>query len=178
MSHNIVSGNYSGTWDNRNLGRTEEGWFLEITHKGEVITLEELGDNMVDLIHRGSEVTIEAVLKEANSEAIENALWPWHQNSGAIECIGQLAVADGFARPLVLTVQTGCRDTSGNLIDPPSPQTLTFHRTIMAPDVASRINFNNKPRLVPIRFNCYLFDVANPTGGNANAPDLRYYSVA
>jgi len=184
LPHAAISGNYTATWGGAALGLTEEGFAIEITHKGEPVMFEEFGQNMVDMIHLGYEVSVECVLKEWNSAALQDAIWPWQTSAGGDfgleECVGSFAVQDSlgqggapyvgsFALPLLLTA-VPC-SPAGQSPTTTGPGLWTFHRAIMAPDVAARINLDNKPRLVPIRFNCFLCDPLSDD-------DLRYFTIS
>ena len=80
---------------------------------------------------------------------------------------GQFAVRDGCAQPLILTAS----NCSPAFTD--GPATFTFHQTIMEPEVAARINLNNKPRTVPIRFRVFLTNI-----GSNTLPNYSYFSIA
>lgn len=169
VAHSAMAGHYTATFNTLDLGKTDEGWTYEVTHKGRVVRFEEYSDNMIDLIYRGAEVTVETVLKEWNSAGLLAALWPWSATYGKVDCSGLFAVAGDFAKPLVLTANS-CSPAGSADPSTDGPATMTFHKAIMAPEVASRINLNNDTRMVPIRFNTFLWDTDSPNLDN------RYFS--
>lgn len=143
---NTTQGNYFGTWGGETLGCTDEGFFIEILHKGEFIRFEEFGQNVLDFIKLGADVFVEAVFKEWNAAAVKKLLWQHSAIFGQVDCPGASAIKDGCAKPLVLTPSNCVQATD----------IFTFHATIMEPEVAARINLNNKVRMVPIRMRCFL----------------------
>jgi len=118
---------------------------------------------------------------------------------GSMPCIGQSSVrsvdAQGNtrAKPLVL-VKSACYFNAGSIIGTgfnhgwngnigtPSwsttgpadvaMNTITFHRAILTPDSVSKINLNNKPRVVPVEFMVFL--VTDP----ALATNYRFFTVS
>lgn len=166
VTHNATSGHYTWSWDGNDLGKSDEGWVWEVSLKGEVLRFEEWGDTAIDMIHRGAEVFIEATLKEWLAAGLRAALWPWGSVNGKLDCVGEFAVDGSYAKPLVGTAESCNPAGAGD-----GPATITFHNTIFAPDVAQRINLDNNPRVVPIRFMCFLTDT-NPT----SAVDARFWT--
>jgi hypothetical protein len=166
-THGGIAGHPTATWNGLALGLTDEGFFIEINHKGEVVQFEEYSANMVDMIHQGADVYVETILKEWNAAGLQTALWYHSATFGKLDCAGaELSVNGSFAKPLVLT-STACTPAAD------TPTTITFHAALMAPEVASRINFNNDLRVVPIRFNVFLTNQ-----GTAEIPDYRYFTIA
>ena len=169
MSHNATSGNFTALWGGQPLGRTDEGFFLEIMHKGEMFRFEEFGQNVIDMIKLGADVYVETVLKEWLAPGLLAALW-YHsspENFGTIDCpAGEFAVVGGCAQPLILTANP-CTPAATD-----GPASFTFHRTLMEPEIAARINLNNKPRMVPIRFRAFFHDVGLANGAR------QYFSIS
>jgi len=171
--HLGTAGGFSALFDAENLGYTEEGHHLDIIQKGEVVKFEEFADAQIDFINRGKEIFIDVILKEWNAPALLNLIWPFSDTFGKEDCLGQFAnqgASPNAAAPLVLTAR-GCSpaaDTSGENI---SGATITFHRASITPEVAKRINLNNKLRVVPVRFTVFLTDVSD-----TSTPDLRYFT--
>ena len=163
-----TQGNYTAIRGGLPLGRTDEGFFIEITHKGELFRFEEFGQNVIDLIKLGADVFVEGVLKEWNAEGLLPALWYDSAEIGNVDCpAGQFAVRGGCAEPLILTAS----NCSPAFTD--GPVTFTFHKTIFEPEVAARINLNNQPRTVPIRFRVFLDNIGTETN-----PIYSFFSVA
>lgn len=160
--HIATSGHYTALYNALDLGKTDEGWFLELTLKGEMVRFEEFSQNVVDMIYQGADVVVETVLKEWRAAGLQGALWPFSTTFGKIDCSGQFAALNEFAKPLILTPNS-CSPAG---TDGP---TFTFSRAVLEPDIASRINLNNKTRMVPLRFRTFLQDV----GTN----DFRYFSI-
>lgn len=169
VAHLSTAGHYTATWNSLALGRTEDGYNIDIISKGEILTFEEFADAQIDMVNRGHEVMVEVVLKEWAAAGVRRALWPFSTILGLEDCIGQFANMDTNvgAWPLVLDVNP-C-SPAGQLTNL-GPQKITFHRTIVAPEVSRRINLNNKPRVVPLRFMCFLFNM-----GTDASPSLEYF---
>lgn len=158
MAHNSIAGSYSATWGGSALGRTENGFVIEFRSFGVPLTFEEWGEIPFDMVHRGLEVTVEGVFKEWRSAGLDNALWPWSNSLGKVGCPGDMVV-DGetpISEPLVLTAYSCANASSygGNV--------WTFHETIIDPEVINRINFDNNPRVVPIRFKAFMVATGDP----------------
>ena len=169
-THQATQGNYAGLANGSNIGRTDEGWFIEIQHKGEYLKFEEFGENVVDLIQMGADVYIEAVLKEWNAAAIQNIIWNFAPQLGRIDCPAGRFASRGSAFPLILTANPctpAATDTAGN------GATLTFHSVVMEPDFAIRINLNNDTRMVPVRFRALFCNV-----GTDAAPVYEYFTAS
>ncbi len=158
--HAATAGHYTALYGGSDLGRTEEGWFWEVIHKGELVRFEEYAQSIVDFVYQGADVFVETVLKEWNAAALQGALWPFSASFGKVECVGTFAVLGNFFSDLVLTPEA-CN---------PATQTYTFHKVIMAPEVASRINLNNSVRTIPMRFQVFLSE--------QGASDYQFFSVS
>jgi hypothetical protein len=160
---NYTDGHYDAVWNSLAIGNTDDGYVWEITHKGELLRFEEYGENIIDLVHRGADVAIEFTVKEWLAAAIATMIWPWSATFGRISCTGNLAIRGGYAKPLVMTAKA-CSPAGTD-----GPATITFHKTILDPEVAKNINLNNKPRVIPIRMRCFL-DEQTPG-------DDRYFTI-
>jgi len=201
---NVMSGHYNAYYNGLYLGATEDGWEIDIIHKGMMVSVEESGDNEVDMIGRGAQIRVRGIIKEWDAPGLMSALWGAPAFSTGVDtfgemlCIGQSAVravdAQGNtrAKPLVL-VKAGCHFNAGsvqgegfnhgwnNNIGTPSwsttgpadvaMNTITFHRAILTPDSVSKINLNNKPRVVPVEFMIFFVD---STGSAA----YRFFTVS
>lgn len=168
MNQLSTQGNYTALWGGLPLGRTDEGFYIEINHKGEMLRFEEFGESVIDMIKMGADVYVEGVLKEWRASGLLPALWYHSQDFGNLDCpAGQYAVQSGCAQPLILTAS----NCSPAFTD--GPATFTFHQTIMEPEVAARINLNNKPRTVPIRFRVFLENI-----GAESAPIYSFFTTA
>ena len=166
-----TQGNYLGTFGGLNTGFTDEGWFFEIIHKGEMLRFEEFGQNVVDYIRLGADVFVEAVLKDWNAAALQAILWPYSTDFGNMDCpAGQFASETGA--PLILSARP-CSHAGGS---DGGPASITFHNAVFEPEVAARINLNNQTRTVPVRFRILLCDI-NPSTGVSD-PIYSFFSVA
>ena len=163
-THSALAGHFNGTWDSTALGKTEEGWFLEISVEGEPVTFEEFADNELDMISRGAKVSLEGTLKEASDSLLIDLLWPFHATGGLTNCVGEFAVTGSYAKTIVLTAATCASAT---------PATITLHSCILEPGFISRINLNNRPRLIPVRFKVFLVDVSENS-----TPEYRHFTFA
>lgn len=159
-----TAGHYTATYNSNALGFTDDGFTVEITHKGEPIRFEEWGDNLMDLTERGVEVTVEAVLKEWTAAGLQGLIWPWSSTFGKVDCAGRFAAAGSIGKVLVLTASS-CAPAATD-----GPASITFHNAIIHPDVAKSINLNNKLRVVPIRMMCFLTDVGSGV--------MKYFTTA
>lgn len=165
MANLITTGNYSGTRGGLDLGCTDEGWFIEIIHKGEMVRFEDFGQNVLDEIPLGADVFVETVLKEWQAPGLMAALWPYGVTFGMFGSCPSGGLIP--KEPLILTANTcGLANSNGS-------QIFTFHQTVFEPEVAARINLNNKPRLVPIRFRVFLTNI-----GSGDNPNYSYFTVA
>lgn len=169
--HNATQGHYNATWNALALGRTEEGLIWEVTHQGEMLRFEEFGQSIIDMVYRGADLTVEGVFAEWDSAGIQSALWPFSSTFGKQDCVGQFAVDGSFAKPLLLTAEA-CAPAATD-----GPATITFHKTIMDPGVASRINLNNKTRLLPLRFRVFLWDTDPSPGPATGTPSRSFFTV-
>lgn len=201
---NVMSGHYNAYFNGLSLGATEDGWEIDIIHKGMMVTAEEWGDTELDMIGRGAQVRVRAILKEWDAPGLMSSLWGSPVFSTGVDtfgemlCVGQSAVrsvdaqSNTRAKPLVL-VKSSCHFNAGSVqgegfnhgwngnIGTPSwsttgpadvaMNTITFHRAIMTPDSVSKINLNNKPRVVPVEFMIFLTDT---TGSAA----YRFFTVS
>jgi len=167
--HAATAGHYNAVYGGQPLGRTDEGWFWEVSQKGNVVQFEEYSDNIVDMVYRGAEVFVETVLKEWKAAGLYAALWPWVTapavgTFGVVDCTGQFAVNNGFAQELALTASTCSPAGTDNA-------TITFPNAIIAPEVSSRINLDNNVRMIPIRFQVFLTEIS------ANE-EYRFFSIS
>lgn len=205
----VSSGHFYGWYNGLALGQTEDGWEIDIIHKGMVVTSEEWGETELDLINRGAQVRVRAILKEWDSPGLMAALWGAPQFAGTVAgntadtfgemfCVGESAVrginSQGVTRAKPLVLQRGsCHFNGGSVqgegfnhlwngnLGTPSWSTsgpadvamqfITFHAAILTPDSVSKINLNNKPRVVPVEFMAFLTDVGG-VGTN-----FRFFTV-
>lgn len=144
------AGTYSATFKTLSLGFTDDGFKVSVQLHGEKLQFEEFGDALIDLVNRGASVMVEGVLKEWDAAGVIASLWGWDADYfGRLSCFGDMAVKDGYAGPLVLTADP-CTGTD----------VWTFHKAFPDPELLSEINMNNKPRLIPVRFICFLSNVS------------------
>lgn len=193
----VASGHYTAAYNGLTLGSTEDGFEIDIIHKGMVVTAEEWGDTELDMIGRGAQVRVRAILKEWNAPGLMSAIWGAPAFStgvnefGEMFCVGESAVrpidAQGNtrAKSLVLTkgachfntgLVPGGGFAHGSTTGPAnvSMDVITFHRAILTPDSVSKINLNNKPRVVPVEFMVFLTDQATPPATGST----RFFTVA
>jgi hypothetical protein len=180
---NVASGHYDATYNALALGKTEDGWEIDIIHKGMIVTAEEWAENELDLIGRGAQIRIRAILKEWDSPGLMSALWGSPAFStgvnefGEMLCVGESAVrgidAQGNTRAKALVLTAGsCHFNKGSVqgegfyhgsttsgISDLGLGVITFHRTILTPDSISKINLNNKPRVVPVEFMAFFTQI-------------------
>lgn len=168
-THYGVSGNYLVYWNGVIIGYTDQGWNVEMSLNGEVLRFDDWGETPIDLVHRGAQVYVEAVIKEWTAGLIA-ALWPWGNpgatagSFGNVYCPGRMAVAGDIAKTLLMT--PACTASPAGQL---AADEWTFHKAVVDPDLVSRINFNNMPRLVPLRFITFLSLVGS---------DERLFTVA
>ena len=96
-SHSGVAGSFQAffrkTDTTKNLGFTEEGYFIEDTQKGEIIRFEEFGDADIDYVNRGHQIYLDVILKEWNAAGLLDVVWPHSDTWGKEDCFGQMANA-------------------------------------------------------------------------------------
>lgn len=135
----IIRGAYTATWNSLAVGNTEIGFRVSYSYKGRPINFDAVGETPVDIIYAGLNMNIDFVAQEYDAAAIDSLRWPWDGIIGNLSPAG-LSIWE-LAKPLILT---GC--TSG--VD---PETITFYKTILAPDYNLEIDYSHKERPLPIR---------------------------
>ena len=88
---------------------------------------------------------------------------------GTLDCpAGRFASETGA--PLILSARP-CSH-AGQAVGGGGPVSITFHNAVFEPEVAARINLNNKTRTVPVRFRILLCDIG--TGNSI----FSFFSIA
>ena len=135
----VIRGAYNATYNALAVGNTEIGFRLSYSYRGRNINFDAVGETPVDVIFSGISITIDFVAQEYDAAAINALRWPFDFNIGSISPAGLSMWEE--ARPFVLT---GC--TSGV-----NPQTITFYKTILAPDFDLDIDYSHRERPLPMR---------------------------
>lgn len=155
----VISGAYRSTWGGWDLGLiSTDGQQLRVRNTSIPITADITGDTVVDMIHTGTLPTITMTLQNWNAQAVEPLTW-WMGFGDGIAAY-EWGVTDGvgqkmfdYAKPLVLTAchyQTG--EVSGPLASNSTidPLSVTFYKTILAPDNDIETLFSHRPRFVTV----------------------------
>jgi hypothetical protein len=150
---NLVAGHYNVTYGGAALGATEDGWTMTITSKGDIVTADEWGEHELDIIGRGVTITLEAVIKEWTT-ALVTAIWQYHATFGRHGCIGYSAIKNSFVQPMVFT--PACAGGTADATTVGLGSATTFPYCLLTPDSASKINLNNRQRVVPVQFSVLL----------------------
>lgn len=161
MTHNAVAGTYAGVYIGDDLGYTVDGFNIDYQALGVNLQAEDFGQSVITTIHSGASIFVEAIFKEWRSEAIFAAFWPWagqseadEDNIGMENSIGKSVVkSSGSSKlcgSLVLTADA-CANANSH-----GGTVWTFHKASIDPEHIKRLNFNNLPRLLPLRFIVYL----------------------
>lgn len=135
----VIRGAYNATYNALAVGNTEVGFRLSYSYRGRNINFDAVGETPVDVIFSGISITIDFVAQEYDAAAIDILRWPFNGIVGSIDPAG-LSMWEA-AKPFVLT---GC--TNG--VD---PQTITFYKTILAPDFDLDIDYSHRERPLPMR---------------------------
>jgi len=149
----VIRGSYSATWNALAIGNTEVGFRKSYSYRGRNINFDAVGETPVDTIFAGITMTIDFVAQEYDAAAIDSLRWPFHATLGTVAPAGlSLWTA---AKPLILT----------SCVTGVDPATITFYKTILAPDFQLDIDYSHKERPVPLRL--MVFPVAYSQGGYA-----------
>jgi hypothetical protein len=155
----IVAGSYLATWNGLDLGLVSVGGYtLRYRNTSIPITADISGDTKIDGIYGGTQPSISMVLQNWNAAAIEPMIWwmgtqdgfasyEWGKTNG----VG-LKEFDA-AKPLVLTAchqSNGVPSDANPTIDPIS---ITFFKTLLAPDTDVDVIFSFQPRFIPLTLN-------------------------
>ena len=168
----VVAGSYRATWAGLDLGTvSNQGINLRYRNSSIPVTADIAGELEVDRINSGTTATITMVLQDWNAQGLEAMIW-WMgtlkgfagYNWGDVQSVGAKEWA--VAKPLVLTachVVGGAPAASNPTIDPLS---ITFFKTIIAPDSDIDVLFSFRPRFVTVTLT--IFPVQLGSGGTIN----------
>lgn len=134
----IVRGSYNATWNSLSVGNTEIGFRHSYNYRGRTINFDAIGETPVDTIFAGMTMTVDFVAQEYDAAAVDSLRWPFNATIGQLAPAGQSLWE--LARPLVLTA---CGSTA--------PSTITFYKTILAPDFDLDIDYSHRERPLPMR---------------------------
>lgn len=153
----IIKGPYNGTWNGLNIGNTLVGFNHKYSYRGRRIQFDSIGETDVDIILSGLSMSVDFVGQEFDAAAIDTMRWPWHAT------IGQMPVSGvsmwELAKPLILTsCKTGV-----------NPMTITFYKTILAPDFEIDTKYSHEER--PLGMRMMVFPVKYDSEGYAT-PEL------
>lgn len=161
----VVAGPYSATWNALSLGNTIQGFEKSYSMGARPIQFDAVGETPVDMLVNRMIMTVDFILAEADVAAISTITWPWHATRGRFPRSGTSLFT--YAKPLVLTA-----------CDTINPLTITFFKTILAPDFQERIRYSHMERYIPIQL--YVFPIKQgsealplqPTGCN----DISFFA--
>ena len=148
----VISGAYSAQWNAVTLGNANAGYRVNHSYQGRDIRFDSVGTTPVDTIETGLGMTIDFVLMEYDLAAVKAIRWPFHPVEGIKYTAGSSMWS--LAKPLILT----------SCLTGVNPQTITFYKTILAPNFGVEINFSGvMERMVPMRL--HVFPVGFDAGG-------------
>lgn len=137
----IVSGAYSGVWKTLAIGNIGLGGYkLRYAYSRKDVNFDAVGNVPVDILFTGLNMFVDFVLMQYNKPAVSAMTWPWSIIKGTVPAAGK-ALWD-TAGPLVLSA------CSSEI----NPRTITFHKTIVAPDYEQIHNYESTvERMIPMR---------------------------
>lgn len=149
----IVSGAYSGIWNALEIGNIGIGGYkLRYNYSRRDVNFDAVGNVPVDVLFTGLNMFVDFILMQYHKPAVATMTWPWHVIRGTVPPAGQALWS--LARPLVLTA------CSLEI----NPRTITFHKTIVAPDYEQMHNYESTvERMIPMRL--IVLPVKFETGG-------------
>lgn len=146
----ITSGAYSATFNNNDLGHTQDGWRHEVVGHRKGVTVDRFGDMEIDGVFRGVSSFIEAVLKDWDATGFDDLWWPYSGTVGTTGLVGRLEVVSSMTLSLVLTaVASTPAATTG-------PASVTAAKSILDAEFARSYNLNNEDRSMPVRIRNYV----------------------
>lgn len=145
----LVTGPYTATYNNANLGTSREGYRINHEIKQQNIEgTDHYGDSLLDYITRGGNVSISFSMMSYTLATAANILNPFSANiyamSAAATPIGRLATA--LAKVLVMTVVP---NTPADTLN--APNTITANKSILAPNFNFELLYDSRLREVPVR---------------------------
>lgn len=157
----FVAGPYTASYNDVDLGITEDGFDLDQTSFQESIRGDNMGSTHQDAVYRGANVFLSWVSQEWNIDEAANVFWPWAA-WGTIGQVGRLHTA--VATDMVLSAVAGTNaNTAG-------PGTLTAGLAILAADFDVKHILSTRHRRTPIRHQLY------PQGSDAATATWFYSS--
>ncbi len=155
--NDIAIGAYQGTWDDMVIGNVGLGGYKKrYNYSRKDVNFDAVGNVPVDSLFTGLNMFVDFVIMQYHQEAISAMTWPWAAQRGLTPTAGR-SMWD-FAKPLVLT---GCNDTV-------NPLSITFHKTIIAPDYEVIHNYEGTvERMIPMRLIVFPVKYSNT---NYNTP--------
>jgi len=184
----VVAGSYLATWNGLDLGLVAVGGYtLRYRNSSIPITADISGEAKIDGIYTGTRPSISMVLQNWNAQAIEPLIW-WMGTQRSGFAGYEFGKTNGVglkefdaAKPLVLTAchQSGGNATAANpTIDPLS---ITFFKTLLAPDTDVDIIFSHQPRFLPLTLDimaCSVAGSSNPIISRVNnCGDISFWSA-
>jgi hypothetical protein len=136
----FIAGSYTATYAGLQLGRLEDGIYVESDMSTEPIVGDSLGDTIQDGVYRGGNTYISFVLLEFNLPAARFLYWPQSAAWGNLGIMGVLLST--MYSSLVMTAVAGTTAT---------PATITFPLCGLAPGFPVRTLHANRLKRVPLR---------------------------
>lgn len=152
----VIAGSYSGTWNALAIGNTAAGFRKNYAYKGRQIQFDAVGEANVDQIFTGLNMTVDFVAQEYDAAAIDTLRWPFASTIGRVNPAG-LSMWQA-AKPLILT----------SCLTGVDPQTITFYKTILAPEYEISTEYSHRERPLPMRV--IVFPVKYEAGGDYSTP--------
>jgi hypothetical protein len=153
----FIAGPYTYTYNDANLGISEDGFELEQTYYSEAIRGDNAGSAHQDDVYRAGNCFMGWTAQEWNAAGMLAAYWPFSPTFGMMGQVGRLATA--LAADLVLTVVAG---TPADLV---GPNTFTAPLSILAPDFGVKHLFSTRHRKMALRHKLYPYIASEAASG-------------
>jgi len=152
----VVAGSYRATWGGLDLGTvSNQGINLRYRNSSIPITADVSGELEVDRINSGTSATVTLVLQDWNAQGLEAMIW-WmatlngfaSYSWGNVQSVGAKEWA--AAKPLMLTA-CHANGSNASAVNPTiDPLSITFFKTLIAPDTDIDVLFSFRPRFVTV----------------------------
>lgn len=138
----VVAGAYQATWNGLDIGQVGLGGFRHRwNYTKKDIFFDSVGNIPVDQLMTGVSMYLDFIVMQVAQSAIPTLTWPWSIVRGTVPAAG--ARIWDLAKPLELIACDQINTT---------PKTLSFIKTIIAPDYEMLRNFSGtEEQMIPIR---------------------------
>lgn len=148
----FIAGPYTATYNELDIGITEDGFDLDVTTFQEAIRGDNLGSSQQDAVYRGANQFLSWTSQQWGLSAVKLAYWPWGTSIGHVGQVGVLST--NFAKQLVLTCVAGTtadKTIQFGGVNGAGPATLTASKCILAGDSQLKHIFSTRHRKIALR---------------------------